>query len=245
MRPKPFPLFKSAFTLSRRSSHAFPVFPLSIVEGVGHPTMCVATAVSVSAVPRPQRIPELSESSDLGVGQPDKVGALADVSAAMLSPKVSSSEVGKSTQRPGHHGIGAKVYGPGKSFAPDAFFEGFQASARSAQIGRPKGVSLCFQVSRYMIEPHHGILACNLLAKDDCRATLLDEPVPVRPEVPLVVKPIALACRAERLAGARSGPDGAIVSPSGRAEGEGPHSDSGEEMALSKSSKLVWGDVTD
>jgi hypothetical protein len=86
--------------------------PLSIVDAVGHPARCVATAVSVSALPRPQRIPELSESSDLDVGQPDKVASLSDVSAAMLSAKVLSSEVGKQIQSPGHHGIGAKVNGP-------------------------------------------------------------------------------------------------------------------------------------
>jgi hypothetical protein len=41
------------------------------------------------------------------------------------------------------------------------------AHARSAQIGRPDGVTLVFQVKRYSAEPFEPILACNLLAKDD------------------------------------------------------------------------------
>ena len=38
--------------------------------GLGQPARCVATAVSVSALPRPQRIPLLSPSSKRGVGHP-------------------------------------------------------------------------------------------------------------------------------------------------------------------------------
>lgn len=213
---------------------------------VGHPVIAAMVAIEGEPVPGRSNIAK-SGPADVAfcVGQPDKIGALPDVVTAMFSAKVLASEIGKITKSPGHHGIGAKVYGPRKAFAPDAFAEGFQPCARSAQIGRPEGVTRCFHVSRYKIEPVKGIFARNLLTNDDCRATLADEPMPVGPEVPLVVKPIAFACRAERLARAGAGPDRTVVGPSGRAEGEGPDADSGEEMALSKSSKLVWGDVTD
>jgi hypothetical protein len=53
--------------------------------------------------------------------------------------------------------------------------------ARSAQIQRPDGVSLAFQVSVYKVEPSEAVLARNLLAKDDARSALADEVEPVRP----------------------------------------------------------------
>jgi len=55
------------------------------------------------------------------------------------------------------------------------------ADARSAQIRRPKGVTRAFQVSLYKVEPRKAVFARNLLAKDDCRAALLNEPMEVRP----------------------------------------------------------------
>ena len=87
------------------------------------------------------------------------------------------------------------------------------AEARSAQIGRCEGVTRCFQVSRYKIEPVER--ARNLLSKHDCRAALLDEPVPDGPEVSVIVKSFLLARSAERLAWARSCPDRAVIRPSG------------------------------
>lgn len=63
--------------------------------------------------------------------------------------------------------------------------------------------------------------------------------------MPLVSKPAAFACAAERLAWAGSGPDSAIVGPPGAAERVGPNSDAGEEMTLSKSGKFVGMNVTD
>jgi hypothetical protein len=56
-----------------------------------------------------------------------------------------------------------------------------RADARSAEIDRPAGVARSFQVSLYKVEPSEAVLARNLLAKDDGRATLLDEPVKGRP----------------------------------------------------------------
>jgi hypothetical protein len=42
-----------------------------------------------------------------------------------------------------------------------------RADARSAQIRRPDGVALSFQVSLNKVEPPKAVFACNLLAKDD------------------------------------------------------------------------------
>jgi hypothetical protein len=56
-----------------------------------------------------------------------------------------------------------------------------------------------------------------LFAHADWRAALADESVPVGPEVAVVGKAFALARDRERLAGARSGPDGTVVWPAGKA----------------------------
>jgi hypothetical protein len=105
---------------------------------------------------------------------------------------------------------------------------------------RPAGVAALFQVSRYKIEPSKAVFSCNLLPKDADRSALLNEPVEGRPQVPLISKPDAFACRAERLAWAGSGPDGTVVGPSCLAQGVGPHANSGEEVALSVSIKFTW-----
>jgi|TARA_Y100000310_G_C20460058_1_gene704898 hypothetical protein len=81
------------------------------------------------------------------------------------------------------------------------------ARARSAQIGRPEGVTRSFHVSLYKIEPSEPSLARNLFAIDDWRAALADEMVPSRPKVPLVSNPSAFTCRAERLARTTTRPD--------------------------------------
>jgi hypothetical protein len=61
--------------------------------------------------------------------------------------------------------------------------------------------------------------------------------------MPLVIKPRAFACRAERLAGAASGPHWSVVRPSGSAQGEAPDSNSGEEMALGVSPQVFRIDI--
>jgi len=75
-----------------------------------------------------------------------------------------------------------------------------RTDARSAEINRPAGVARCFQVSAYKVEPTKAVFACNLLTKDDWRLALADEVVERGPQVPLIIKPCAFACRAERLA---------------------------------------------
>jgi len=115
---------------------------------------------------------------------------------------------------------------------PEALSDVRRADARSAQISRPDGVSRCFHVSAYSVEPAEAVLARNLLSKDDCRAALVDEHVESGPEVALVGKSGSLSGGAEGLAGAGAGPDGPVVGPSGEAEGVAPDADAGEEVAL-------------
>lgn len=58
--------------------------------------------------------------------------------------------------------------------------------------------------------------------------------------MPLVIKPIAFACRAERLARAGASPDGSIVGPTSSTQRKTPDSNSGKEVALVISNKLIW-----
>jgi hypothetical protein len=112
------------------------------------------------------------------------------------------------------------------------------ADARSAQIDRPDGVARSFQVSVYSVEPSKAVLARNLLSKDDWRATLLDETEPGGPEVALVSEPSALARGAERLAGAASGPYGAVVGPPSESQRVAPDADSGEGVELLRAGNI-------
>jgi hypothetical protein len=118
-----------------------------------------------------------------------------------------------------------------------------RADARSAEINRPAGVARSFQVSLYKVEPAEAVLTRNLLAKDDWRAALSDEMMPSGPKVPLVSKPASFACRAERLAGAGAGPDGAIVWPSRKAQGKRPPADAGEEVALCVAGEVIRSNI--
>jgi len=91
-----------------------------------------------------------------------------------------------------------------------------------------------------MVEPSGSSFLRNLLTKDDCRSALRDEIVEDGPQVSLVVESFSFACGTERLTGAASCPHGEVVGPSCLSEGVAPDSDSGEEMTLSKSSKVIW-----
>ena len=104
--------------------------------------------------------------------------------------------------------------------------------ARSAQICRPDGVALSFQVSANNVEPREASPARNLFAKDDWRAALADEAEPLGPEVALVVEAAAGTGAGEGLAGARAGPDGPVVGPPGEAKGVGPGAEAGEGVEL-------------
>lgn len=118
--------------------------------------------------------------------------------------------------------------------------------ARSWERDRRNGVSHALQVILYKVDPFVGeSRSRSLLSNEDWRAALLDEPLPFRPEVPLVIKPKALACLGDRLARAAAAPDGSIVGPSGLPESEGPEPDAGEEVGLGESPEIVGADVFD
>jgi len=117
--------------------------------------------------------------------------------------------------------------------------------ARSRERRCPEGVTHGFQVSLYKVDPRVSVLACNLLSKDDWRAALLDEPMEVWPEVPLVIKPSSRACLGERLARTGTGPNRSIIWPAGAAKSVGPHPDAGEEMALGVGLEVVWSNIAD
>jgi hypothetical protein len=122
-----------------------------------------------------------------------------------------------------------------------------RTEARSAGIDRPDGVARSLQVSRNKVEPSEASSRCNLLPKDwdSRRLAVRDEVVPRGPKVPLVSKPSAFACRAERLAGTGSGPHGTVVGPAGATQGVGPDSDPGEKMALRIPGKVSRYDILD
>jgi hypothetical protein len=104
------------------------------------------------------------------------------------------------------------------------------SDARSAQIGRPNGVILIFQVSRNKIEPLEAVRAGNLFAKNDWRVPLFDKSKPIRPQMAFVGEAPPLACGTERLTGARSSPHGEAFGPARKSKGVRPSSDTCEEM---------------
>lgn len=75
-----------------------------------------------------------------------------------------------------------------------------RTDARRRKRDRPEGITQGFQVSVYKVEPALCVLACNLLTSDDSRTALVDEVVEVGPQMPLISKPSAFTCLAERLA---------------------------------------------
>lgn len=118
-----------------------------------------------------------------------------------------------------------------------------RTEARSAGIHRPAGVARSFQVRRYKVEPCKTVTACNLLAKDCDRPALTDKMEERGPQVPLVRSPLSFACRAERLAGTGTCPDGTVIRPSCATQSMGPDSDTGEKMTLPESGKVGRHDI--
>ena len=117
--------------------------------------------------------------------------------------------------------------------------------ARSAQIGGPDAIACSFQVRSNSGEPSPSILVRNLLAKDDWRLALGDEPEEVGPEVSGVGGAKAFAGGAEGLARTGAGPHGAIWPPTGKPEGGGPASDAGEEMTLAEAGQVGRSNIDD
>ena len=115
--------------------------------------------------------------------------------------------------------------------------------ARRRERDDPEGVTQTFQVVLYKVDPRLCVFACNLLSKDFWRSALLDEPVEVWPQVPLVSKPRSFACLAERLARTGTGPHGSVVWASGLAKRVTPHSDASEEVTLREASQIRGANV--
>lgn len=119
------------------------------------------------------------------------------------------------------------------------------ADARSAQIGGPDGISQVFQVSAYSGEPVPASAARNLLASDDWRAALGDEPEKSGPEVPLVENARSAACAGEGLTRAGPGPDRRVIRPTGEGERLLPPAEPGEEVDPPSPGKVAWSHVED
>lgn len=124
-----------------------------------------------------------------------------------------------------------------------SFVRGSDAARTKNRL--PNGVSRPFQVNLYEVEPAKLNSRIRLLAKDCWRLALCDESRPIWPEVTSTIKPLAFACRRVVRAGAGPCPHRPAIWPSGEAEGIGPDSDAGEEMALSESNKVGCFDIAD
>lgn len=61
--------------------------------------------------------------------------------------------------------------------------------------------------------------------------------------MPLIIKPISFACRAERLAWAASCPNRQVIRPTSSSQSVAPHADAGEEVALGIPGKISWCDI--
>jgi hypothetical protein len=110
--------------------------------------------------------------------------------------------------------------------------------ARRRERDGPESVVQGFQINLYKVDPSICVFACNLFSNDRCRFALLNEVVKGGPEMPLVIKPAAFTCRAERLARATSCPDRLIVGPSGLSQGVTPDANSGKEVTLGVTNQL-------
>src|SRR5262245_13574370 len=103
---------------------------------------------------------------------------------------------------PSFHAAGGEIDETGVGHEPQSLPDVRRADARSAQIGGPDGIYQSLQVSSNSGEPLAAIRACNLLAKDHCRAALGDEAVKSGPEVSLVGMAAAQSRARKRLTGA-------------------------------------------
>jgi hypothetical protein len=96
----------------------------------------------------------------------------------------------------------------------------------------PNGVTFCFQVCLYSIEPTEANRSLNLLAIHAVRAADADEPHERGPEMTRIGLAFLGAGGGEGLTGAASGPASGSGVDSGEAKGFEPSGDSAEEMTL-------------
>jgi hypothetical protein len=120
---------------------------------------------------------------------------------------------------------------------PIAVPEMVRVRARGLHRDCPHGVSHFDQITSHEGEPLRR--ARNLLSKQDWRASDLNKASEYWPEVSFVGEAFSLSADAEGLAGARAGPHGKILWPSGNREGKGPSTEAGEEMAVTELSQVI------
>jgi hypothetical protein len=139
----------------------------------------------------------LSASAAVGVGQLANCAAIPRVRPNPLFPCCFAH-----ASRRACHFVSVSFCGPafGVGHEPQPLSDVRGTDAVCAQNGCPDAVALAFHVCLNKVEPLVPNRCCNLLAKNVLRSALLDEMKPGRPEMPLICKPIAATCRAERLA---------------------------------------------
>lgn len=128
---------------------------------------------------------------------------------------------------------------------PESLPDVRSTDARSRDTGCPEGVTDSFHVSLYKVEPAMSNRCFNLLTKDDVRLALCDEVVEGWPKVPLVSKPKASACTAERLAGCGPCPHRPVVGPSCKSQGCRPATKACKEVALAIPGEVTGLNVSD
>lgn len=233
--PSTIPASEPVSTSPSAVSRAGPQIAAHCTRSCGEPLRSISRSV-------PSRdLTFFSPSAERAVGQPASCTAIPSIRPKPLFPCLALHSARRNSQVVSERFITAAS---GVGHPEQALSDVRSADARSAQICCPNGVTRTFQVSRYKIPPAQGSRARNLLPKDDCRAALLDEVEPRRPEMPLVSKSRSAACLAERLARARSRPDRTLT-PAGEIEGKGPPPDAGEEVASSIPGKIGWSNVED
>jgi hypothetical protein len=115
----------------------------------------------------------------------------------------------------------------------DALSSVRRGEAVCAQYDRPAGVTNCFQVCEYSIEPTLSNRCRNLFAKDCDRAALCGEPLERDPKLSsFILEPFAFAGVGEGLAGEGGSPNRSACWPTGEPEGGVPAADAGEEVCL-------------
>ena len=225
-------------------------FSPSLLRAVGQPHRCTATSASPicgSAGLRPVMIGGRGFASTkwlFGVGQEaSDTAACASVSPKPLFPYFAAYRARRASKTPLFVAPNSCALGVGHEVQPVSDVR--SADARSRKRDRPEGVTQGFQVILNKVDPRPAVSACNLLTKDSLRAVLADEVVPGWPQVPLVSKPSAFACRAERLARTGTGPNRSIVGDAGQSQGMRPDADAGEEVALREAAQVGGMNVLD
>jgi hypothetical protein len=115
--------------------------------------------------------------------------------------------------------------------------------ARSRYTDRPAGVVFSFQIRLNKIEPSVVNRCFNLFTKDNSRSALADEIKPDWPEVTIIGRAFLGACGAEWLARATTCPNRSIICPFSSSQCVAPDADSGKEVALGVSFKIVCANI--